>query len=183
MLNKVLQFIQDSKFPMEAQLGGIQIEIGLQLADHAKLTERIDETESTLTSLRPTVAALQDQLKTLQRKVQDLTARVEDTEAHSWHNIIHFFGFLESSESLNTELFLEEWLIATVLATRVQKLFSIERGHKISGRPLPLGLLSCTIIACLLNFRDRDLLLQMFGRRVPGLPKEPQSQHTRIALL
>ncbi|KAJ1174587.1 hypothetical protein NDU88_006407 [Pleurodeles waltl] len=108
MFNKVLQAIQDSKMAMEAQLGTIQMETGLLRADHTKLVDRMDDAESTLTKMIPTLASMQDQLKTLQTAVRELKARAKDAEGISQNNIVHFLGFPKESESPSMELFLED---------------------------------------------------------------------------
>ncbi|KAJ1093720.1 hypothetical protein NDU88_006812 [Pleurodeles waltl] len=58
----------------------IQMETGLLRAVQAKLTERVDDAESSLTSIRPSLANVQEQLKIVQAKVRDLKAMVESTE-------------------------------------------------------------------------------------------------------
>ncbi|KAJ1136660.1 hypothetical protein NDU88_003075 [Pleurodeles waltl] len=60
MFDRVLQAIQDSKTVMEAQHRAIHIDTGLLRADHAKLTERVDDAESSLTSKQPSQATLKE---------------------------------------------------------------------------------------------------------------------------
>ena len=112
-------------------MGAIQVETGLLHADHAKLTECVDDTESCLTSMHPAVQNMQEQIHTLQTEVKELRARDEDLEGRSCCNTVCFIGFPEGSGGPNMELFLEEWLTSTVLADRDPKLFSIERAHRI----------------------------------------------------
>ncbi|KAJ1142720.1 hypothetical protein NDU88_009033 [Pleurodeles waltl] len=67
MFDRVLKAIQDPKTAIETHLGVIQMENGL---DHAKLAEKMDGAESSLTSLQPSLAAMQDQLNPYRLKYE-----------------------------------------------------------------------------------------------------------------
>ena len=108
MFDKLLQTIQDSKVAMEVQQGAIQMEMGLLRADNAKLSERVDTTESSLASLRPSVATIQEQLKEMQAEIRTMSTRAKDAEGRSRRKNVRFLGFPEKSEGPNVELFLEE---------------------------------------------------------------------------
>ncbi|KAJ1101403.1 hypothetical protein NDU88_006471 [Pleurodeles waltl] len=69
MFDTILQAIQDSETAMEAHLGDIQVETGLMHADHAKLEEQVDEAESLLASLTPSMKNVLEQLRALQEEV------------------------------------------------------------------------------------------------------------------
>ncbi|KAJ1103778.1 hypothetical protein NDU88_001199 [Pleurodeles waltl] len=79
MFDKVLA-IQESKAAMETQLGAIRVETDLLQAEHTMLAARVDEVESTLTLMHPTVVMAQNQLKTMQAEVWDLKLRAEDSD-------------------------------------------------------------------------------------------------------
>ncbi|KAJ1188111.1 hypothetical protein NDU88_004876 [Pleurodeles waltl] len=54
-LEKVLQAILDIKASLEARINTVSIEVNLLRADHRKLTDRVSETKSCLSTLVPTV--------------------------------------------------------------------------------------------------------------------------------
>ena len=76
-------------------------------------------------------------------------------------------GFPEGLEKEGTDMFLEEWLRGSVLAGSIPKFFSVERSHRTPGKPPLVGSPARPIIARLLNFRDRDLILHLFRTRGP----------------
>ncbi|KAJ1185599.1 hypothetical protein NDU88_002391 [Pleurodeles waltl] len=90
---------------MEAQLGAIQIETGELGADRAKLMERLEETESSVTSIRSFLVIMQDHLKALHTKVSELKARAEAAEGRSRRNNVSVVGFSKLSKGLTAELF------------------------------------------------------------------------------
>ena len=162
MFDKILLANKDSREALEAQIGAVQLETCLLRSDQTKLAERITETESCLSSLHPTVLDAQNQIRDLKAEVQRLQDRAEDAEGRSRRNNVPFLGFSEKSEGPNTELFLEDWLIKEVFQGKVPKLSSVERAHRIPGKPPVQGAPPRPLIARLLNFRDRDLILQLF---------------------
>ena len=165
MFDKILQAIQDSKVTLETKIGEVQAEINLLRADHTKLTDRVSESEAALVSMRPTVDTMRKQLTEVQAELQGLKARAEEAEERSRRNNVRFMGFPEKSEAPNAEIFLEEWLIAEVFKDQVLKFFSVERAHRIPGCPPAQGAPPRPLIARFLNFRDHDLILQLFGTR------------------
>ena len=169
MFEKILTAIRESKEALEAKIGAVQEETGLLRADHTKLAERVSETESCLTSLRPTVTEVQQQMREMRAELHRLRDRAEDAEGRSRRNNVRFLGFPEKSESPNAELFLEDWLLREVLRPPAPKFFSIERAHRIPGKPPIPGAPPRPLIARFLNFRDRDLILQTFRTKGPIL--------------
>ncbi|KAJ1135802.1 hypothetical protein NDU88_002232 [Pleurodeles waltl] len=63
MFDKILQAIHDSKTAMKAQLGEIQVETRQLQADYSKFVNKMYDAESSLMSIRPTMATMQDHLK------------------------------------------------------------------------------------------------------------------------
>ena len=133
MFEKILTAIRESKEVLEAKIGAVQEETGLLRADHTKLSERVSETESCLTSLRPTVVEVQQQMKEMRAELHRLRDRAEDAEGRSRRNNVRFLGFPEKSESPNAELFLEEWLLKEVLRPPAPKFFLYRKGTPYTG--------------------------------------------------
>ena len=76
-------------------------------------------------------------------------------------------GFPEKSEAPTTEIFLENLLTMEVFKIKIPKFFSIERAHRVPGCPPVAEASPQTLIARFLNFRDRDLILQLFRTKGP----------------
>ncbi|KAJ1101676.1 hypothetical protein NDU88_006741 [Pleurodeles waltl] len=125
--NKVLQAILNTKTSLETRIATIATDVTLLQADHRKLTDHVEETESSLAALRPTVQDLHFQLKQMQLDLTTLHTRAEDAEGRSRRNNIRLVGFPEQVESPNTELFVEQWLIDHVLDGKPPKFFSATR--------------------------------------------------------
>ncbi|KAJ1190590.1 hypothetical protein NDU88_007328 [Pleurodeles waltl] len=61
--DKVLQAIMDSKIYLDARIDTVSLDVNLLRADHCKLTDKVDDAESTLVLETPTVQDLQVRLK------------------------------------------------------------------------------------------------------------------------
>ena len=97
--------------------------------------------------------------------LQTLHQRAEDAEGRSRRNNVRFLGIPEGLEKPNVDLFLEKWLSEEILEGKILRFFSIERSHRMPGRPPPPGSPARPILAKFLNYRDRDLILRSEERR------------------
>ncbi|KAJ1082321.1 hypothetical protein NDU88_002489 [Pleurodeles waltl] len=91
--DKVLQAILDTKTSLETRIDTIATDVTLLRADDRKLADRVEETESSLAALCPTVQDLHSQLKQMQLDLTALHARAEDAECRSRRNNIKLVGF------------------------------------------------------------------------------------------
>ena len=165
--DKILQAIQDTKTTLETKIDTVALDLGILRADHRKLAERVTELESGSLTVQPTIHQLQKEVRDMAVDVGALQRRAEEAEGRTRRNNIRFVGFPEKAEAKNSDLFLEEWLGATVLGGNLPKFFSVERSHRTPGRPPPVGSPARPLIARFLNYRDRDLILQLFRTKGP----------------
>ena len=164
---KILAAIQDTKNTLEAKIDNVALDVGLLRADHKKLAERVKVIEETNKMAHPEIQTLRQDVTRITNDVENLHKRAEEAEGRARRNNVRFIGFREKTESQAADLFLENWLITNVFANKPPKCFSIERAHRTPGRPPPPEVPARPIIARFLNYRDRDLILQIFRTRGP----------------
>ncbi|KAJ1187625.1 hypothetical protein NDU88_004400 [Pleurodeles waltl] len=111
-------------------MDAVYLGLGLLKTDHHKLVDGVEDAEYAMTALGPSVHELQAKLDTMKDEVTAFYRLVEDAKGHSRQNNIRFLGFPERDKLPSTELFLEEWLMATIL-DKVPMLFLEER-HTMS---------------------------------------------------
>ena len=164
---RILTAIQDTKAALEAKIDTVALDVGVLRVEHGKLADRVREVESVTTKWSPELVEIQQNIRALSDNVEVLQRRAEEAEGRSRRNNVRFMGFAEGSETPDADLFLENWLATNVFGDKTPKFFSVERSHRVPGRPPPPGAPARPIIARLLNFRDRDLILQLFRTKGP----------------
>ncbi|KAJ1172857.1 hypothetical protein NDU88_004699 [Pleurodeles waltl] len=164
---KVLQAIMDIKSSLELKIDTVSQDLNLLRVDHRNLTERVKTMDDTLSKTSPMVSDKQKQIQRLDAEVKMLWRRAEEAESRSRRNNIRFVVFPEHPPEQSSELTIEQWLIKEVLSWSPSKFFSVERAHRVQRRtPLP-GQPPRPSIVRLLNYGDRDLILQQFCSKGP----------------
>ena len=120
---KILAAIRDTKCALEAKIDTVALDVGLLREDHKKLADRVSEIEFTHSTVRPSVQQLQKEVKNITVDIETLQRRAEEAEGHSRRSNVRFMGFPERVEGNNADLFLENWLISTVLDHNPTKFF------------------------------------------------------------
>ncbi|KAJ1093077.1 hypothetical protein NDU88_006186 [Pleurodeles waltl] len=154
-LKKILGAIEDSKLTLQRDIGKVAAELGLLRADHQNLSDKLREVESTVTNIQPSHQALKLQVphltgawnggQTMQRDAAVATMSALSDCWKEWRNMLEF---------------LEPWLHALMDSNQLMPFFALERAHRVPAqRPQP-GRLPRPVVAKLLHYRDRDLLLQ-----------------------
>lgn len=82
-------------------------------------------------------------------------------ESHLLWNNIRIVGFQETTECSNPTEFVERWLLDMFGKEAVTPMYSVERVHRVPPRPLPPGHPPHTLLAQLLNFKDKEIVLRM----------------------
>ena len=168
-LDKILQAITETKETLQAQIGTVTTELSLLRADHRKLTEKVTTVEGEVTELKPVQQQLQAQMSSLTTRVQTLEKRAEDAEGRSRRNNVRIVGLPEKTEGGDTVKYLENWMQTQVAPGELSQFFALERAHRVPTQaPLP-GRPPRPIVAKLLFFKDRDLLLQKARENGPYL--------------
>ncbi|XP_069466425.1 E3 ubiquitin/ISG15 ligase TRIM25-like [Ambystoma mexicanum] len=119
----------------------------------AKVERRIGVTEDEVDTIRADVASLSRQVLSFGKKNEDL-------EFRSRHNNLRIIGVLEENIPGPMEEFVECTLLSLLDASKLSLQFAIEQAHRSLAPKPKSGSLPCPIIAYLLNYRDRDTLLQ-----------------------
>lgn len=86
---------------------------------------------------------------------QSITLKTEDLEGRSQRNNIRILGLIEGAESNKMEHFLEYMLPKVLGNPSFTPQFVIERAHRSPGKRPLVGAPPMSIIARLLNYRDR----------------------------
>ncbi|KAJ1092833.1 hypothetical protein NDU88_005943 [Pleurodeles waltl] len=159
-LDLILQEIKDSRQAIENRLGSITAELSILRDDQNRLSGRIQKTESNIAEILPTHTENRTAIELLQQQVQALQKRAEDAEGRSRRNNIHIQGIPEGKEGKNPTQYVEEWL-KSIAEDRLSVHFVVERAHRIPSRKPPPGAPAHPLIARILNFRDRDTILQI----------------------
>lgn len=136
------------------------LSLNLMRADMRKTSDKVRAAEDHIENLQTKTRSLEDRIQKLTHKHKEMALHLDDQEGRARRNNIRVVGVPEGIEGPSVELFLEDLILNHLKPKRLSKLFSIERAHRAPvPRPKP-GASPRTIIACILNFRDRDAILQ-----------------------
>ena len=165
-LDKILAAIESSRISMETKISSIAHDVNILREDHRKLTDRVKQTEQSITTLRPQVTDSTTQTNDLLDRVRFLEGRAEDAEGRARRSNIRVVGLPEGAEGKNAVQFMEHWLRTFIPMEEISPFFSIERAHRVpSRRPAP-GSPPRPLLAKLFHYRDRDAVLR--AARVRG---------------
>ncbi|KAJ1083279.1 hypothetical protein NDU88_003438 [Pleurodeles waltl] len=159
-LDKILGAIEENRTMLQRDIGQVAVEVGLLRADHQKLADRVQEMETALAELSPRQGELVAMVLQLTDRVQRLQRRVEEAEGQSRRNNVRIVGLPEGAEGTDMVSFLEGWLRTDVALEQLTPFFTLEREHRVPSRPLAPGRPPRVVVAKLLHYRDRDVLLQ-----------------------
>ncbi|KAJ1109432.1 hypothetical protein NDU88_006793 [Pleurodeles waltl] len=83
-----------------------------------------------------------------------------DSEGRSQQNNMRFLGFPERVEGSMVETFVEQWIRDVLQPVGLSRVFVEEHVHRALVSPPRPGAPPRAIIACLLNYKDRDCILR-----------------------
>ncbi|KAJ1127066.1 hypothetical protein NDU88_005472 [Pleurodeles waltl] len=159
-LNKILQAIEGTKLTLSQEIGKVSAELSHLCTDHHKLSDRVKDTEAVLEDLQSAHRAIKSHITQLTMQVQKHEHRAEDAEGCGRCNNVHIVGLPEGREGLDEVTYLETWLKTLTEDQPLTPFFTLERVHWVPAQPLAPGKLPRPIVAKLLHYRDRDILLQ-----------------------
>lgn len=146
---------------VQMSIGTVSTNVTLLRADVAKINTRIREVEIKIAALTEDTATLQLQVSDLQLAHKQMMAKLDDQEGRSRRNNTSLVGIPESVKGPALELIVEDIIQIQLQPRGLSNFFSVERAHRVpGGRPRP-GALPRPVLARLLNFRDRDVILQV----------------------
>lgn len=159
-LDLILKEIRESRSALELQIVTLTTGLTLLGSDHGKLADTVKEHDRTLKDLDPQLAANTTTLQHLQQQVTGLQGRVEDAEGRNRCNNIRVIGLPERSEGGKAADFIAAWFKEYLAQDGFSPYFCVERAQGIpTGAPKP-GVPPRPLIVKILNYRDRDVLLQ-----------------------
>ncbi|KAJ1187167.1 hypothetical protein NDU88_003946 [Pleurodeles waltl] len=159
-LDTILQEIRDSRQAIENRLDMITTDMNIMKDDQAKLSYRLKQTESTVADILPTHNDNKNAIAKLQQQMEALQERIEDAEGRSRRNNIRIIGLPEGKEGNDLTQYIETWM-QSIAKDKMSIHFVVERAHRIPGRkPIP-GAPARPVITRILNYRDRDVALQV----------------------
>ncbi|XP_078537723.1 uncharacterized protein LOC144823247 [Lissotriton helveticus] len=168
-LTSIMAAIQTLGTNLESKMDKISIEMNLPHTDLGKTTERSKANATDIQELKALEKKLESRINDLVHQHRQMALRLEDQEGRARRSNIRVVGVPEETEGHSVELFLENLIINHLKPKRLSKIFTIERAHRA---PVPKpGAPPRTIIAKILNYRDRDAILQV-ARQWGDLPFE-----------
>lgn len=159
-MHQILQAIADSKTALQSDIAQVSLNLGLLRADHGKLSDRVKQLESTIEEHEPTWKQTEVRMDDINNRLQTLERRAEDAEGRNRRNNIRVVGLPEGIEGTDMVAYLETWLRTEVAPQGLTQFYTLERAHRVPARSLSAGLPPRPVIARLLHFKDRDVILQ-----------------------
>ena len=159
-LDRILAAIESSRISMESKISSVAHDVNILRDDHRKLTEKVKQTEQSISILRPEVTDNTTQTHDLLDRVRFLEGRAEDAEGRARRSNIRVVGMPEGAEGKDAIQFMENWLKTFTPMDETSPFFSIERAHRVPSRRLAPGSPPRPLLAKLFHYRDRDAVLR-----------------------
>ncbi|KAJ1185815.1 hypothetical protein NDU88_002602 [Pleurodeles waltl] len=121
---------------------------------------RAQEAEDSIATLKTEMAVLQCQVKELTCTSHVLEVRLKDYEGCSWLNNVKIMEVPERAGGLTMDLLVEELIQKNLQPQGCAKFVSVEWAYRVPGTSLKPGGSQRTILACIFNYRDREVTLQ-----------------------
>lgn len=121
------------------------------------LETRVADTEDSQTTTHSNLLKMDEVLNIIRQKNEDLEARSR------WNNV-RITGIPESTAITNMEQYVET-MMKDLFDPDLSSMFLIERAHRTLGPKPPPGAKPRPIIARVLNYRDRDMILRKARER------------------
>lgn len=121
------------------------------------MENRVSDTED---QLPPTAR----DTNTAYQMVKEANDRAEDMENHLRHNNIRIVGLPERIEGRNPTAFVENWLLE-IFGQDVFSPFAVECAHRVPPCPPQPGGPTRSILAKMLHYRDREIVLRQARER------------------
>ena len=150
---------------LQQHFGGLKEEVGLIRHDFQKIRERTTAVESRVSEVEDRMAPLIRELQVTARTAIANENRNEDIENRLRRSNIRIVGLPEKAEGRDPTAFVEAWLQEVFGKDVFTPFYSVERAHRVPPRPLPPGNPPRTMLAKLLNFKDKEIILRLARER------------------
>ncbi|XP_073405639.1 uncharacterized protein [Dendrobates tinctorius] len=142
------------------RVDGTIAEVTTIKADMGKMDKRVGEVEERVSVLEDHISKMQKAHTQCLQKCAALINKTDDLENRSRRNNVRLVGIPEKTEGNDTTKFIEKWLQDKIGGDNLSKMFVVERAHRVPMKPLPMGSPPRTVLAKILNYRDRDAILR-----------------------
>lgn len=159
-LKDVMEAMSGVRTSLEQRMDTISTDIMLIKADMGKNREKVQQLEVTTSSLVADTTELQRSVRVLEDFRTFAEAKLDDYEGRNRRNNVRILGVPEKFEGQSTDLFVEELITKHLQPKGLSKFFVVERAHRVPGGRPRTGTAPRPIVARLLNYRDRDVILQ-----------------------
>lgn len=129
--------------------------------DFQKIRERTMAAESRISDMEDKLPAVIRESQATTRLAEATDLRAEDFENRMRRNNVRIVGLPEKTEGRDPTQFVEQWLMDTFGKEAFTHLYAVERTHRVPTRPLPLGHPPRPVLARLLNYRDREIIIRL----------------------
>ena len=160
-----LDTILTTLMKLDAKVDVVTSDLNLLRAEQRKVKDRMKEVESEMATLIPQTKDIKTEVLELHKRVGFLEFRAEDAEGRARRNNLRIVGLPEGEGRNDLVEYLESWIRDAVVPEGLSSHFALERAHRIPARPPRPGMPPRPVIARLLNYRDRDLILQSARKR------------------
>ncbi|KAJ1199842.1 hypothetical protein NDU88_003674 [Pleurodeles waltl] len=156
---ELLASIHGARVALEGKIETVAVKVNLLRADLRKVSDKVKVVEGSIVDLQTKVGTLRKQMAQITSTVGTLEDHLEDSEGRSRRNNVRLLGFLEHVEGSTVESFFEQWIREVLQPEGLSRVFVVKHAHRaLVALPWP-GAPPRAIIACLLNYKDRDCIL------------------------
>ena len=159
-LKDLMIAIQSIKSTLETKMDAMAIDLTLLRTDLGKTRDKANEVEKQVQEVTKEAVSSKQRIARLEQVTFTMAKKLEDLEGRSRRNNLRITGVPEKEEGRDVEAFVEKLINQGLQPRNLSEFFTIERAHRIPGRPPQPGGPPRTIIAKLLHYRDRDTILQ-----------------------
>lgn len=150
---------------LQDQFGGLKEELGFIRHDLQKTRERTTAAEGRISELEDKITPLLRETQITARFARANELKSNDTENCLRRNNIRIVGLPEKTEGRDPTKFVEQWLLQVFGKEAFTLLYSVERAHRVPPRHLPPGHPPRTMIARLLNYKGKEIVLRQARER------------------
>lgn len=95
------------------------------------------------------------------QQVAAANEKADDIENRLCHNNVRIVGLSEKVEGRDPTTFVERWLMELFGKEAFTPLLAVERAHHTPPRPVPPDNHPRSMLAHMLNYRDREIILRL----------------------
>lgn len=159
-VEKLEETINQTRTSLESKIDKVAIDLTHLRADHRKLADRTATLETTIADIKPQVVQTDKRVQKLLNRVEFLEERTEDAKGRARRNNVHVVGLPEGKEGRDPTSYVENRLCDLLPEGVLSPHFVVEQAHRVPARPPPTGSNLRPFLIRLLNYRDRDTILQ-----------------------